>query len=155
MKNKLIAVSALLAGMFASCAQAAPDCAGVPAPYFQKAREIKWVWNEALKTHEHLVCGDAVTPGKPFVQMLKFPPNYVGKRHSHPIDRVVMLQSGKWISTTYDGPNGAAVAHVIDKPNDYYYESADYEHSFVTGSKGAIITVLGWDGPNKRNDPKQ
>ena len=153
MKNKLVVFSALMASLFAMTAHAAPDCVGVKAPFFQKAKDIKWVWNPTLKAEENMVCGDAKTPGKPFVQMLKFPPNYVGDRHNHPIDRVVILQSGKWTSTTYDGPNGAAEAHVMDKPNDYYYESANYDHSFKTGSKGAIITVLGWDGPNKRNDP--
>ncbi|MBT1538863.1 hypothetical protein B7R78_0017680 [Ralstonia solanacearum] len=151
MKNTVIALSALLTGLFASAAHAAPDCVGTQKPFFD-ASEVKWEWNEGMKAYEHMVCGDAKTPGKPFVQMLKFPPNYAGKRHNHPIDRVVMVQGGKWISTTYDGPKGAAEAHVLTAGMQYY-EPAYYDHSFMTGPEGAVIYVLGWSGPNTRLDP--
>ena len=63
MKNKLIVLSALMASLFALTAHAAPDCVGVKAPFFQKAKDIKWVWNPALKAEENMVCGDATTPG--------------------------------------------------------------------------------------------
>ncbi len=147
MKHKLIVLSACLSGLFASAAYAAPDCVGTQKPFFE-ASEVKWEWNENMKAYEHMVCGDAKTPGKPFVQMLKFPPNYAGKRHNHPIDRVVMVQGGKWISTTYDGPKGAAEEHVLTAGMQYY-EPAYYDHSFMTGPEGAIIYVLGWSGPTR------
>jgi|GEM_PF-1911981 len=153
MKRHRIVLSALLltTGLLAGTAHAAPDCVGTAAPFFETG-EIQWQWNAALKAHEHMICGDATTPGKPFIQMLRFPPNYVGSRHNHPIDRVVIVESGKWISTTYDGPKGVAEEHVITAGKKYY-EPAYYDHSFATGEDGAVIYVLGWSGPNIRLDP--
>ena len=153
MKNKIIAISVLLASLFATTAQAAPDCVGTPKPFFTQVNEIQWKWNDSMKAYEYLICGDAKTPGKPFKQMLKFGANYVGVRHNHPVDRVVMLISGKWTSTTYDGVNGSPVDHPLINAGDNYYESENYDHSFVVGPEGALIVVDGWTGPNKRNEP--
>jgi quercetin dioxygenase-like cupin family protein len=99
--------------------------------------ELQWKPSPRVKGLEIAdVIGDAAKPG-PYVQRVKFPPNFTVQAHSHPEDRQYTIISGTWYVGWGDKFDETRLKAL--PAGGFYTEPANVPH-FVT-TKGESVTV--------------
>lgn len=102
--------------------------------------EMQWKPGRVPGTEIADVIGDASKPG-PYVQRVKFPPNFTNKPHTHPEERHYTVISGTWYmgwgtkldeSTLKTLPAGS-----------FYTEPANVPHFVLTKGEPVIIQITG------------
>lgn len=111
------------------------------------AEELKWGPGRVPGQELAPLVGDGTKPG-PYVQRVKFPPNYVLQAHSHPEDRTYTVISGTWYVGYGDKLDPAKLKAL--PAGSFHTEPANVSHFVVTKNEGAIIQVTG-TGPTATN----
>lgn len=107
--------------------------------------ELKWkpvIWPRGLEITE--LVGSRSQPG-PFVERIKFPPNFTHYPHSHPDDRTYAVISGTLYVGYGDKLDSAKLKAL--PAGSFYTEPAELPHFLVTKKEGAIVQVTG-TGPS-------
>lgn len=107
--------------------------------------ELKWKpvqWPKGLEITE--LAGSRSQPG-PFVERVKFPPNFTHYPHSHPDDRTYTVISGTLYVGYGDKLDPAKLKAL--PAGSFHTEPAELSHFLVTKKAGAIVQVTG-TGPS-------
>lgn len=104
------------------------------------AEELRWGPGRVPGQELAPLVGDGTKPG-PYVQRVKFPPNYVLQAHSHPEDRTYTVISGTWYVGYGDKLDPAKLKAL--PAGSFHTEPANVSHFVVTKNEGAIIQVTG------------
>lgn len=116
-----------------------PDAKSIP---FVLDKDIPWRGTEGRSQQYYLV-GDAQTPGKPYVLLLKWYPGNYSRPHLHPNDRYIQVLSGTWwvsSSTVYDPEKTfpmPAGTFVVNKAGEVHWDGAKNEPTVL------LITGIG------------
>lgn len=103
--------------------------------------ELKWkpvMWPKDLEITE--LVGSRSRPG-PFVERVKFPPQFTHYPHFHPDDRTYTVISGT-LYVGYGDKLDAAKLKALPA-GSFHTEPAELPHFMVTKDKGAIVQVTG------------
>lgn len=112
------------------------------------AEELKWAPGRVPGQELAPMVGDGTKAG-PYVQRVKFPPNFVVQAHSHPEDRTYTVISGIWYVGYGDKLDPAKLKAL--PAGSFHTEPANVSHFVVTKSEGAIIQITGTTGPTATN----
>ena len=110
--------------------------------------ELKWKPVQRPKGLEIAELGLEITelvgsrsrPG-PFVERVKFPPNFTHYPHFHPDDRMDTVISGTWYVGYGDKLDSAKLKAL--PAGSFHTEPAELPHFLVTKEEGAILQVTG------------
>ena len=91
-----------------------------------------------------LAGGGRSKPG-PYVERVKFPPNFLHNPHSHPDDRTYTVISGTWY-VGYGEKFDAAKLKALPT-GSFHTEPANVRHFVVTKDEGAVVQISG-TGPS-------
>jgi quercetin dioxygenase-like cupin family protein len=86
------------------------------------------------------IIGDATKPG-PYVQRVKFPPNFTVQAHTHPEDRQYTIISGTWYvgwGNKFDESKLKALP-----AGSFYTEPNNVPHFVTTKGEPAIVQITG------------
>ncbi len=100
--------------------------------------QIVWTGDKVKKA---ILYGDPDKEGSHYVMLLRWPPNFSTRPHSHPHDRMLTVLEGTlWVNSgkTYH-PEGATPM----KPGSFIVDIADQAHYEVTKGDGALIEITG------------
>ena len=107
--------------------------------------ELQWRPMEVPKGAEiTALVGGRSKPG-PYVERVKFPPNFTHHSHSHPDDRTYTVISGTWHVGYGDKLDPAKLKAL--PPGSFHTEPANMSHFIVTKDEGAVIQISG-TGPS-------
>jgi quercetin dioxygenase-like cupin family protein len=100
--------------------------------------QIQWTGD---KVKVAVLYGDPKKEGSVYVELLRWPPNWSTRPHSHPHDRMITVLEG----TLYVG-TGAKFhpeTNTPVKPGGFLVDNADQIHYEVTKDDGALIEIVG------------
>lgn len=103
--------------------------------------ELKWkpaTWPKGMEITE--LVGSRSQPG-PFVERIKFPPNFTHYPHFHPDDRTYTVISGTLYVGYGDKLDPAKLKAL--PVGSFHTEPAELPHFLVTKKEGAIVQVAG------------
>lgn len=104
------------------------------------AKELKWGPGRLPGQQLAPLVGDGTKPG-PYVQRVKFPPNYTAQAHSHPEDRTYTVISGTWYVGYGDKLDPAKLKAL--PAGSFHTEPANVSHFVVTKKESAIVQISG------------
>jgi quercetin dioxygenase-like cupin family protein len=102
--------------------------------------QLKWKPGRVPGTEVADVVGDASKPG-PYVQRVKFPPNFRLAPHTHPEDRQYTIISGTWY-VGWGARADESQAKALPA-GSYYTEPANVQHFVMTRDEPVIIQLTG------------
>jgi quercetin dioxygenase-like cupin family protein len=86
------------------------------------------------------VVGDAQQPG-PYIQRVRFPPNFQVQAHSHPDDRAYTIISGTWYIGWGEKLDPGTLQAL--PAGSFYTEPAGVRHFVATRAEPAVIQIQG------------
>jgi quercetin dioxygenase-like cupin family protein len=125
----------------AAIAQSVPDGAVMFQP-----DKAKWGPGSTPGVESSAIYGSPTKPGR-YLQVAKFPPNFVLKPHAHPDERYSTVLSGTWyigFGTTFDESKLIALP-----AGSFYTEPANLPHFVATKADGAVVQI-GGHGPTRQ-----
>jgi quercetin dioxygenase-like cupin family protein len=144
--NHLQLVAAVALG-FAAFVTHAQDSGRTVTP-----ADLQWKPSPRVKGLEIAdIIGDASKPG-PYVQRVKFPPNFTVQAHTHPEDRQYTIISGTWYigwGSKFEESKLKALP-----AGSFYTEPANVPHFVTTKGESVTVQITG-TGPTavKYSDP--
>ena len=103
--------------------------------------ELQWKPSARVQGIEIVgIIGDTNKPG-PYVERLKFSPNFILQAHSHPDDRQYTIISGTWYigwGNKFDEIKLKALP-----PGSFYTEPANVPHFAATKGESVIVQITG------------
>jgi len=102
--------------------------------------EVKWKPGKSAGVEVAAIIGDTNKQG-PFVERVKFPPNFTFQAHSHPDDRQYTIISGTWYigwGNKFDETKLKALP-----PGSFYTEPANASHFAATKGEPVIVQITG------------
>ena len=132
--NRLKLVSAVALGLAAFVTNA-QDSGRTFTP-----SEMQWKPGRVQGTENADIIGDATKPG-PYVQRVKFPPNFTVQPHTHPEERQYTVISGTWYvgwGNKFDETKLKALP-----PGSFYTEPANVPHFVVSKGEPVIFQITG------------
>lgn len=130
--ERLVAV-----GLTVSCSAACAQDVGrtlTPA-------ELDWKPSTRVKGLEQAnLIGDSNKPG-PYVQRVRFPPNFVNPPHSHPDERTYTVISGTWYIGW--GPKLDESKLMALPPGSFYTEPATVAHFVLSKGEPVVVQISG------------
>jgi quercetin dioxygenase-like cupin family protein len=144
-----LVAAALLAGpAFAQQPTTAPAST---VPVFSiELDQVKWT-KAANGLEFATLVGERTKPGL-YIQLVRWPPNFINKAHSHPDDRYAMVLKG----TFYHGYGDKFDETKLEKrpAGSYFTEPARLRHFGITKDEGTILYFVG-TGPSTNDDPEK
>jgi quercetin dioxygenase-like cupin family protein len=102
--------------------------------------ELKWGPGRVPGQEIAPLIGDSTKPG-PYVQRVKFPPNYTLQSHSHPEDRTYTVISGTWYVGYGDKLDLAKLKAL--PAGSFHTEPGKVSHFLVTKETNVIVQITG------------
>ena len=99
---------------------------------------IEW---KGDKVKSAILYGDPKKPGAPYVMLLRWPPNWNTRPHSHPNDRMITVLEGTlWVGT---GTKFRPETNTAVGKGGFVVDVADQPHYEITKDDGALIEITG------------
>jgi quercetin dioxygenase-like cupin family protein len=134
-KAALSAVFALTAFAAAASARAEVDPKSI---LLTLPDNIKWTGD---KVKSAVLYGDPKTPGSVYVMLLRWPPNWSTRPHSHPNDRMITVLEGTlWVGT---GTKFQPASNTPVGKGGFIVDNANQPHYEITKDDGALIEITG------------
>ena len=133
--NHLKFVSAVAFSVIASVANAQDSGRTITPP------ELQWKPSTRVQGLEQAaIIGDSTKPG-PYIERVKFPPNFNNPPHAHPDERTYTIISGTWYvgwGNKFDETKLKALP-----PGSFYTEPANVPHFVVSKGEPVIVQISG------------
>jgi hypothetical protein len=93
------------------------------------------------KVKSAVLYGEPKKDGSFYVMLLRWPPNWSTRPHSHPHDRMITVLEGTlWVGT---GTRFRPQTNTPVKPNGFIVDVAEQPHYEITKDDGALIEIVG------------
>lgn len=102
--------------------------------------EMQWKPGRVQGTENADIIGDATKPG-PYVQRVKFPPNFTVQPHTHPDERQYTVISGTWYVGWGDKFDETKLKAL--PPGSFYTEPANVSHFVASKGEPVIFQITG------------
>ena len=127
---------ACLTGAVAARAEVDPKSIALTLP-----KDIQWTGDKVKKA---VLYGDPSKPGY-YVMLLRWPPNWSTRPHSHPNDRMITVLEGTlWVGT---GTKFHPETNTAVGSGGFLVDNANQPHYEITKGDGALIEITGM-GPD-------
>jgi quercetin dioxygenase-like cupin family protein len=101
-------------------------------------KDIQWTGDKVKRA---VLYGDPSKPGAYYVMLLRWPPNWSTRPHSHPNDRMITVLEGTlWVGT---GTKFHPETNTPVGPGGFLVDNAGQPHYEITKDDGALIEITG------------
>ena len=124
---------ACVAGAVTAKAEVDPKSIALTLP-----KDIQWTGDKVKRA---VLYGDPSKPGGYYVMLLRWPPNWSTRPHSHPNDRMITVLEGTlWVGT---GTKFHPETNTAVGPGGFLVDNANQPHYEITKDDGALIEITG------------